>query len=390
MKLLLNVESMAPPRTGIGNYTFHLLSELVQSSLLEHIECFSGSDFIDAGVSLGVARQPITEDNATAIALFSREIRLRLRHSTMAYRILAAVRKMQFRNGLSGRTGFVYHEPAFVLRPYAGPSVVTIHDLSFINYPESQPRGRVDYLLRELPKTLRQADKIITPSELIRQELIGQLSVPPDQVVATSLGASVDFQPRGADQCRSVLSNLGLKYRSYLLFVGTIEPRKNVSLLLDAWMSMPVLLRQRFPLVIAGAAGWCSDILLRRLEAMAMTGGILYLSYVSEPELPFLYSGARAFIYPSIYEGFGLPVLEAMASGTPVICTENTAMAEFSLGVAAFCGTSDVDRLKDLLIELCEDTDLASDMGRRGRDAATAFSWSRCASETMSVYASVL
>ncbi|MGB4342384.1 MAG: glycosyltransferase family 1 protein [Moraxellaceae bacterium] len=390
MKLLLNVESMAPPRTGIGNYTFHLLNELVQSSLLEHIECFSGSDFIDAGVSLGVARQPITEDNASAIALFSREIRLRLRHSTMAYRILAAVRKMQFRNGVSGRTGFVYHEPAFVLRPYAGPSVVTIHDLSFINYPESQPRGRVDYLLRELPKTLRQADKIITPSELIRQELIGQLSVPPDQVVATSLGASVDFQPRGDDQCRSVLSNLGLKYRSYLLFVGTIEPRKNVSLLLDAWMSMPVLLRQRFPLVIAGAAGWCSDILLRRLEAMAMTGGILYLSYVSEPELPFLYSGARAFIYPSIYEGFGLPVLEAMASGTPVICTENTAMAEFSLGVAAFCGTSDVDRLKDLLIELCEDADLASDMGRRGRDAATAFSWSRCASETMSVYASVL
>lgn len=390
MKLLLNVESMAPPRTGIGNYTFHLLSELVQSSLLEHIECFSGSDFIDAGVSLGVARQPITEDNTSAIALFSREIRLRLRHSTMAYRILAAVRKMQFRNGVSGRTGFIYHEPAFVLRPYAGPSVVTIHDLSFINYPESQPRGRVDYLLRELPKTLRQADKIITPSELIRQELIGQLSVPPDQVVATSLGASVDFQPRGADQCRSVLSNLGLKYRSYLLFVGTIEPRKNVSLLLDAWMSMPVLLRQRFPLVIAGAAGWCSDILLRRLEAMAMTGGILYLSYVSEPELPFLYSGARAFIYPSIYEGFGLPVLEAMASGTPVICTENTAMAEFSLGVAAFCGASDVDRLKDLLIELCEDTDLASDMGRRGRDAATAFSWSRCASETMSVYASVL
>lgn len=390
MRLLLNVESMTPPRTGIGNYTFHLLSELVQSSLLEHIECFSGSDFMDAGVSLDVARQPITEGNESAVAFVSREIRLRLRHSTMAYRIFAAVRQMQFRKGLSGRTGFVYHEPAFILRPYAGPSVVTIHDLSFINYPSSQPQGRVDYLLRELPRTLSRADMIITPSELIRQELITQLSVPSDRVVATSLGVSADFRPREADQCRSVLSGLGLKYRSYLFFVGTIEPRKNVSLLLDAWMSMPAPLRQRFPLVIAGAAGWCSDILLQRLEDMAMSGGILYLNYVSEAELPFLYSGARTFIYPSIYEGFGLPVLEAMASGTPVICTENTSMAEFSLGVAAFCGASDVDRLKDLLIELCEDTDLASDMGRRGGDAATAFSWSRCASETMNVYSSVL
>lgn len=310
MNLLLNTESLNPPLTGIGNYTLNLLQELVALGHIEHIECFSGQHFSSASETLArcqadTEKRP-NQDAAPALIQRSR-LRALLRRIPFAYRARAMLHDYQLRRSEQQRSNFVYHEPNFILKAHKGPCVATIHDLSFIHYPQHHPVERVSWMTSQLPKTLERADFLITPSEMIRQELIDTMGVPADKVRCTYLGAAECFRPHRPDETRAVLQQHGLEHGRYVLFVASLEPRKGVDILLDAWASLPEELRHTYPLVLAGAPGWKNQELQTHIRNLQATHGLRHLNYVPGEDLPALYAGAAAFVYPSIYEGFGYP-----------------------------------------------------------------------------------
>lgn len=391
MKLLLNTESLVPPLTGVGNYTLNLLRELQHLEAVEQVDCFTGKAFVSAAAILADCQASPAGDEREGQADTPR-VRLRklIRSLPLAYRTYATLQNIRFGLAARSKRGFVYHEPNFILKNHDGPCVTTIHDLSFVRFPKFHPAERVAWLNRELPRTLSRADFVIADSELVRRELIEQFGVSAERVRAIYLGADERFFPRTADQTQTVLMRHGLRHGRYVAFVGTVEPRKGIGVLLDAWLQLPASLRRAYPLVIAGAPGWRNAGFMARIEALQAAGELRYLSFVSASELPFLYSGAAAFVYPSLYEGFGLPVLEAMASGTPVICTAGTSMAEFSAGTTMLCEAGDAAALAASLQELLEHEPLRNRLIRQGLEQAGTFSWARCARETLDVYSRVV
>lgn len=392
MKLLLNTESLIPPLTGIGNYTFNLIEQL-QGEDIETIECFIGAKYFTAEQALAncvaaSSHYVRTRDDGTAPPAQSR-LRALLRSWSFAYRMREKLRNAQLRLRANQRRDFVYHEPNFMLKAHLGPSVATIHDLSFIHYPQFHPQKRVEWLSDQLPKTLARADFLITDSDLIRDELISDFKVSADKVRTVYLGASDAYRPQSVEQTRPTLERYGLQHGRYVLFVGTLEPRKGVDTLLDAWSDLPAELRQAYPLVLAGAPGWQNHSLNARIKALETSHGLRQLSFVSGSDLPTLYAGAAVFAYPSLYEGFGLPVLEAMQCAVPVICTAETSMSEFTEGSALLVERGNAEQLTHHLSALLSDEQLRLGVADAGLLRSKAFSWKRCAQETLDIYRTV-
>lgn len=381
MKLLINTESLRPPITGIGAYTHNLLEQFIAMQALEAITCFSGHHFSSATQALRQCDQQQLANTSTKGSL-----RGLLQSSALAYRARETIRNSLLRLKSSQLRNFVYHEPNFILRAHSGPCIATIHDLSFIRYPQFHPSKRTEWLTGELPKTLARADFLITDSELVRQELIARFSVDEQRVRAIHLGAADCYTELSASQTSATLKAYGLEHGRYLLFVGTLEPRKGVDTLIEAWSRLPAFVRQEYPLVLAGARGWNNHDLQARINSLAMTHGLRHLQFVHSEALPSLYSGASIFVYPSLYEGFGLPVLEAMNCGTPVICTAETTMAEFSAGATMLCEPGDSEQLTDSIQQLLEDDARRATLSKAGLERAKDFSWQRCARETLAVY----
>ncbi|MCQ4322839.1 glycosyltransferase family 4 protein [Stutzerimonas stutzeri] len=385
MKLLINTESLRPPITGIGTYTHNLLQQFVGMSAFDAIECFSGHHFAPAAQ---VLQQCSAQAGANSSPVRPGKSRLHgmLRNSTLAYRARETLRNSLLRLKASQLKGFVYHEPNFILRAHNGPCVATIHDLSFIHYPHYHPAKRVAWLTRELPKTLARADMLITDSEHIRRELIDRYRLDETRMRAIHLGAASCYAPRTADKTAGVLQGYGLNHGAYLLFVGTLEPRKGVETLLEAWSRLPEALTEAYPLVLAGAPGWGNTDTLSTIARLTQTRGLRHLSFVSAGALPALYAGAHSFIYPSHYEGFGLPVLEAMSSGIPVICTQDTSMIEITGDQALLVERGNSEQLATQMQWLLENRSARDRLAAEGLQRSTQFSWERCAQQTQDIY----
>ncbi|PPV34372.1 glycosyltransferase family 4 protein [Ectopseudomonas oleovorans] len=387
MKLLINTESLQPPLTGIGTYTLNLLDELHKSRRLEALECFTGRCLVTAG-------QAITGCRAASAGYASQSrqvagenrVKSALRNSLLAYRAREVMRNAYLAMQGSRLKNYIYHEPNFILKRHSGPSIATVHDLSFIHFPQHHPAKRVSWMNSELPGTLKRADAIITVSNIVREELIQRFDIPSEKVTAIHLGAAEHYKPRSPHETQSVLQRHRLQHGQYILFVGTLEPRKGVDTLISAWSNLPAVLREQFPLVLAGACGWKNVEIMRSIEKLSATHGLRHLNFVSGEDLPALYSGATLFVYPSVYEGFGLPVLEAMKSAVPVICTADTSMSEITADSASLCRNGDIDYLSQNMAGLLDDADARARLAQAGLRRAEAFSWSRCAAQTLQVY----
>jgi len=382
MKVLINTESLVPPLTGIGNYTYHLLQELSRLPQLAAVECFNARRFSSAQDALHDCDTALTQPQARSTG----GLRSRFSRLPMAYQLREVLRNAQLRFNARHYKDFIYHEPNIILKAHPGPSVATIHDLSFVHHPHMHPPARVAWLTQQLPKTLARADFLITDSETVRQELIEDFAVAPDRVRSVYLGADARFKPHTAEQSASVLQRHGLHHGGYVLFVGTLEPRKGVDLLIDAWCSMPEPLRRDMPLVLAGAPGWHGEELNARIASLGVTHGLRHLKFVPAADLPALYAGAGLFCYPSLYEGFGLPVLEAMSSGVPVLCSADTCMAEFSTGSTALFERGSREHLAERLQALLIDPGQRQALAANGLKRAADFSWQRCAEQTAEIY----
>jgi alpha-1,3-rhamnosyl/mannosyltransferase len=391
MNLLINTESLRPPLTGIANYTYHLVKELSASRVIDRLRCFDGQKFLTpeqmlrqcdeaaAGYQQASPARNAASSRLTAIA----------RRVPGAYRTRQAIRDLRLLAQNRQHRGYIYHEPNFILKNHPGPKIATIHDLSFIHYPQFHPIERVQWMMGGLNDTIARADMLLTVSELVRQELIESLGVEPERVRAIHLGVDSCYYPRDCDQTSAVLDKHGLQHGRYLLFVGTLEPRKGVDILLEAWARLPTPLRREFPLVLAGSSGWRNQGMLDRIAELQATEGLRRLEYVPASDLPLIYAGATAFAYPSLYEGFGLPVLEAMASGVPVVCTAGTSMAEFAGEAPVLFEQGSVESLGESLRQLLEDVDLRHQRSIKGQQLAGEFTWQRFASRTYEAYRAI-
>jgi glycosyltransferase involved in cell wall biosynthesis len=379
MKVILSVEPIRYPLTGIGRYTLELAHQLAQLPKIETLRYFSGSDFVTELPDPDLELSPVKASAlSTAKSLVGRNPLL-----LEAHRFLHQRRQ---RRNLGGTEGYVYHGPNFYLPPVVGPAVVTFHDLSILTMPECHPPERVNYMRKEMMVALERASLIITDAEYGRREVAEYFGWPLDRIRAVHLAGSDSFFPRPHDEVAVVLAEFGIQPGSYTLYAGTIEPRKNLERLLAAYGKLPTALRMRHPLILAGFKGWNNDAIMERIREGVSQGWVRYLGYLPEEKLPYLFAGARLFAFPSLYEGFGLPVLEAMASGVPVVCSSSSSLPEVAGSAAAMCAPEDVEELHALLWRGLEDESWRETAISEGLVQARRFSWQRCAQETANVY----
>ena len=340
MRVLVNQMSALGTRTGIGHYTAQLLRCMRCAGSARCNRGFSwplgakascavpairsaptvqvrsgtgtGADRSDDGcISAWLRAWCVNQARALARAWLTHELHLR------------------------GRSGAfdLYHEPNNIPQPTDLPTIVTIADLSVLLYPEWHPADRVADYEAHFHKGLAQGRHFLAISEFTRQEVIHKLGLRPDQVTRTYMGVRPGLGPMAADDVQEVLRRLKLP-PSYFLYLGTIEPRKNLLTLLRAYVKLPAEVRERFPLLLAGGWGWNSADVAAFLHDEARHRGVITTGYVPEEHLGALLNGAGALVYPSFYEGFGLPPVEMMACGGAVICSTAGALVETAGGRA--------------------------------------------------------
>ncbi|MDO9424803.1 MAG: glycosyltransferase family 1 protein [Methylobacter sp.] len=378
MKVILSIDPVRFPLTGIGRYTFELARHLKKISQIERLRFFSGYRFADDLPELGQSAKPEASSSIN--------IRRTILNNRLTVGMFHLISPLIKSYALRGHSDHVFHGPNFYLPPFDGPRVCTFHDLSVFTWAHCHPPERVRFMRKEIALTLKRADMLITDSEYTRQEVAAYFGWPLEKIRAVPLACSEDFRPRTADELRPVLGRHGLRLGGYSLYVGTIEPRKNLEVLLDAYAMLPPSIRQRYPLVLIGYRGWRSEQLHTRIEAAVSEGWARYLGFVVADELPLIYAGARVFVFPSLYEGFGLPVLEAMASGIPVVCSNSSTLPEVAGDAAAMCEPQDADALCHLIATGLEDEIWRSKAKSKGLLQAAGFSWQRCTEETVAVY----
>lgn len=375
IRLAVNAVSLLSPFTGIASYVYHLMGALSATGAIsqKYFYGFAWSDHLRQRAMPGLVPAK----------------RLVWKMIPRAHELNRLAQSFLFRREAVPSRFHLYHEPNFLLFPTRLPAVVTVHDLVFLRYPETHPAARVRILSRNLPRSLERARYVISVSRSVRDELLGMFSISPEKVVAIHNGVSDQYKPRGETETAEVLGRFGVRHGRYLLSVGTLEPRKNLRRVLRAYATLPERLRQSFPLVIAGMQGW-GEQPTAEMRALVSRGQVRVLAYVGNRDISFIYAGAAATVYASIYEGFGLPIVEAMASGVPVITSHSGSMAEVAGDAALLVDPLDENSIASGMRRVLEDPSERLRLAKAGLARAAAFSWENCAAETLRVYRSAL
>jgi glycosyltransferase involved in cell wall biosynthesis len=285
----------------------------------------------------------------------------------------------------------VFHSINAALLPQRdGRRVVTVQDLTCLLFPRFHPWSRRILFRLSVRRAARLADAIIAPSAATRQDLVARFPAAAGKVNVIPLAPDQRFVPLRAEESRPVLDRHGLSYRDYLLFVGNIEPRKNLGALLEAYTRMRTATSLSPRLAIAGGEGWRNQSIRRAAAASPFAADIRFLGHVPETDLPALLNGALAFVYPSLYEGFGLPPLEAMACGTPVITSDRSSLPEVVGDAALLVDPHDRRQLADAMTRVTTEEPLRDDLRARGLKQARRYSWDETARLTVEVYERVV
>lgn len=368
MRLGIEATSLLGPRSGVGNYTGRLLAALIEDNPEWEFLLYSNRPLA-----------PLETELARATPVVSRIPWKRL--VWMQGSLPAAIRRTEpalchFPNAMA---------PLYQDRPY----VVTIHDASLFLYSQFHPRARILSIRLSLPFIARRAAAVITVSQHARQELIEILDLAPEKVHVVYEAADNVFQPV-TDTFK--LEALRRKYDlppEFLLYVGTLEPRKNLLRLVH---SLAELRRRGHPhhLLLVGANGWYQSLLRREVARLQLEGAVHFMGYLPTADLPGLCSLATLFVFPSLHEGFGLPPLEAMASGAPVVSSNRSALPEILGDAAYLVDPEDEEALAEGLALLLADEERRRWLAVAGLARARSFSWQQAARETAAIYRRVV
>ena len=357
MRITIDATSALVRSAGVKSYTYHWLLHLRQQA--------APGDEIRAFPLLKTWTR--LDHEHSALGLAPTLVRLALLHSANALGSPVLDRLLPGSD--------IFHAGNLVrLRPGRARLTATIHDLTSWIMPEvhTQSTLRADQSFAE--RILKRADGLIAVSENTRQDAIRLLGIEPHRIRTVYSGVAAEYfdaQPRA-------------RAKPYVLFVGTVEPRKNLDTLLDAWRSLRRDLREHFDLLIAGPGGWDSSATMVRVRKDAN-----YLGYVPEAELPSLVAGASLFVYPSLYEGFGFPVVQAMAANVPVLSSRTSCLPEIAGDGAAYVDPRSASEMGAQLARLLESPEERSRLARLGRARAECYRWERCAKESLAFFREV-
>lgn len=282
------------------------------------------------------------------------------------------------------------HSPDFIPpNKWGFRSVITVHDVAFLHYPQFMTADSRRYYNHQIASATRRADHIIAVSAATRDDLLSMLNVPAEKITVVHEAAAGTYHPLPAEDDAKHLAKFDLT-PGYILFVGTIEPRKNLPALLHAYKLLLNDLPDAPRLVIAGGRGWLADDVFETLDALKLGERVRWLGAVEQTDLLPLYSGAALLCMPSHYEGFGLPALEAMACGTPVVVSDRASLPEIAGDAGLLVDPDDQASIADALRRVLTDSSLAKTLREKGIARAKTFSWRRAARETVSVYQKML
>ncbi|MSU76152.1 glycosyltransferase family 1 protein [Patescibacteria group bacterium] len=278
----------------------------------------------------------------------------------------------------------LWHFTNYVAPPTRKPFALTMHDLSFVTHPEFTEKKNLEYLKKFVPDSLQRASHVIAVSDSTRRAVMEEFNVPANKITTTHQAAKPIY---GQTVPKEELSRIKEKYgidQDYVLAVGTLEPRKNLKNLLLAFAAMRRNTTQQ--LVITGGQGWLFDETEELLRKLGLGSRAILTGYVPDRELPALYQGASVFVFPSFYEGFGLPILEAMMSGTPVITSNTSSMPEVGGTAALYFDPADTKGLRLAIERVLADEALRERLAETGREQAAKFSWEQTARKTLGTY----
>ncbi|MEM8857347.1 MAG: glycosyltransferase family 1 protein [Chloroflexota bacterium] len=285
----------------------------------------------------------------------------------------------------------LFHSPDFVLPPIAGniPSLLTVHDLSFLHYPHTFTPALVNYLNRVVPWSVKRATHILADSVATQNDLVELWGTPAEKITVLYSGVHQRFQEiKDHQELDQVRTKYGLGSNPYILAVGTVQPRKNYQMLIQAFAKIA----DRLPhsLIITGGKGWLFDEILAEVEAQNLIGRVVFTGFVDDEDLSAIYSAAEVLAFPSLYEGFGLPILEAMACGTPVINSDASCLPEVAGEATIQLTPHSIDEWSGKLAQLLEDKVLQDQLKMKGKAQAEKFSWGKSAEQLLSIYERLL
>ena len=270
------------------------------------------------------------------------------------------------------------------------PSVLTIHDMTLWLYPSFHPRRRLLSMRPIIPLATRQASAIITVSQSAKEDIVRILDVPPEKVKVIYEAPGSEFRPMNGSADLAFAKKIFDLPKEFILHVGTLEPRKNLVRLLEAFTELRIKGAMKHHLVFVGKPGWGFSDIFAAVEDLGIQRYVSFLDYVPSRWLAAIYNLADVLIYPSLYEGFGLPIVEAMASGTPVITSPNGALREIAADAAAFVQPEQAASIAETLLQVLSNKALQSELAAKGLARAAAFSWEQTARETLLLYSHVL
>lgn len=295
---------------------------------------------------------------------------------------------------MSGRTmkqvasavapGGIFHATEHLLPKVNVPTIMTVHDLIFERYPQHHTWRNVQFLRYAMPRFVRAATAIIAISQQTRDDLLEFYNTPPEKIHVIYEGIDARFHPASAEEIARVKAEYSPD-RPWLLMVGTLEPRKNHAAAIRA---LRILKREGYPhrLLCVGGKGWLFGQVNALVSELGLTNDVVFAGYAPDADLPALYSGAACSLVPSLYEGFGFPVLEAMACGVPVVCSNTSSLPEVAGDAAVLVPPSDYHALADAVRLVLTQTEYADSLRAQGIAQAAKFRWEKCAAETAALY----
>lgn len=356
--------------TGIGRYTWELATRLSHHPKIDKLSLY--------------VRDQIVPNVETIVRMGQETKRFPL--YSKPFRIVRKYLKRRY--AYAHCHGSFVHGPNYFLPSCAENGIITVHDLSIYRYPETHPLERIKQFEKNFEDTLRRTEHIIADSVSTQREIIEVLGWSEDKISVVALGVAPEFTPL-IQKNNPFLEKYGLQKEGYALCVSTIEPRKNINTLVQAYEVLPVELRKAFPLVIIGGEGWLSEPIMALIERGVSQGWIIRPGYVSETELVLFYQHARVFVYPSEYEGFGLPVAEAMACGIPVVISNRTSLPEVAQGCGMIIEPHDTISFSQAIEKSLCDEQWRERASIHGIAVASGYTWDKCAEETINVYLKV-
>jgi glycosyltransferase involved in cell wall biosynthesis len=372
MRIGLDGFPLASPKTGVGHYTHELARALARIAPEDHFELISPLKFSE-GITAEV-------DSIPNLGL----VNPRTNRITRRWWGIGLPRYVR-RAGLDLFHGTNYEVPLW----NRNRNVITVHDLSIFVHPEKHEPHIARRAQRRLPVMLRAAARIITDTEAIKHELAERFKINPRRIAVTPLAPRQSFHPATPEECAPVLRRLDIQ-DDFILFVGTIEPRKNLLTLVRAFEKMLRRSSLGAQLVIAGGPGWLRDEFDHSIARSKFGDRLRLTGYLADDELRALYSSCKVFVYPSLYEGFGLPPLEAMACGAPVIASRIPSLQETLADHALMVSPLDVDELANTLERLLSDEMEQKRLAEKGQKHAAGFCWKETARLTLNIYKELL